>query len=624
MEKQIPQAATPPLSKDGVSPLGNYLNIHFSAAVYKEIEKDLVEPFFAGALSLATQYPFDPNERLNGINQHTDIHILEAILRLGSSRVWQFEDVKWPDNPEEFGSLGLGNEMKSSEWFCALLVAMGANPWGDLKVRPCVLPRAVALAVSLGMPGLVEKFLAYPGAWTAQEVMDAAYPAISQYDQQGSLWEIVSANNNATRGLEAMLRAGARIPGAKQAVEILGRATPEQAKMVAKFDLPDLSAKDRSKIATRWRDRSNSGALSIQEIEGMAKSLWKEESDPGLSGALMEATKLLSQGWNSYSNYGVNYGEILPGEGAEKLCARTKVKGAVAGEWSVLAAVAFSSIKVGTSKTTMEWSVANMLMQDRVGSLANMKSADCASPPFKGSLANAIGFDWKPGIKIDGIVALSLFSQNEKSNAFYDKAKTERKQRLQDFANAAGIEDLREWATKSMKDAAEFTASVLNRGNTASEARRTFYYAWSQSLSVEPSLANGLDTRQRVSLLSSFMHPEEQNIGRIQDLAHKMGEDTSPQELLSGRLSGHEQALSLLLHIYRAQGFNANRHDHTNLRQVLASDLKLDWESIDLLKFWVAKSHEEDMAPFQAQIEAREMALKTASTPTRSVRAMRL
>src|SRR5690606_18676013 len=105
-----------------------------------------------------------------------------------------------------------------------------------------------------------------------------------------------------------------------------------------------------------------------------------------------------------------------------------------------------------------------------------------------GQLAAAVGFDWRPGLPIDGIVALVLLGQGTVSISGAWSASSrgalesgpEVEDRLAEAARALGVDDVRAWASEHAKSAIAFTRAAITR--SSSRAAAALASVWKMAL----------------------------------------------------------------------------------------------------------------------------------------------
>ena len=190
--------------------------------------------------------------------------------------------------------------------------------------------------------------------------------------------------------------------------------------------------------------------------------------------------------------------------GADKLNQVAEVKsGAMPGPWSVLAAAGVGMLRQTESVGVSAWSVAAMLGNPDLAATQNKRLPRCDQAPFKGSLAPSLGFDWRPGIRIDGPIALAVLGQvgrdlfhpqvhNEPLNA-------EARKHISQFQHACGIQDISTWSAAIGPDAAAFTLVALK--STVPAAARCLLYAWRSAIERHQELSANLAEDQKVDLL---------------------------------------------------------------------------------------------------------------------------
>lgn len=146
-----------------------------------------------------------------------------------------------------------------------------------------------------------------------------------------------------------------------------------------------------------------------------------------------------------------------PDNGPSALLATATTKGRrTAGEWNGLAAVAYSRLcksEVGHGGVA-PWSVASLLAPAN-----RTKPVKCHHVPYRGLLSPTLGQQWRPGISLDGLLMLALLGQRGSETKLrgspFENALE--KAEIEDFRQACGIGDMKEWAVGALDDAVSLT-----------------------------------------------------------------------------------------------------------------------------------------------------------------------
>ena len=608
---------------NGASALARYLRGLYISVNGRALHYDLLVPAMEGALALAIQSPFDPAERIQSSSHGSgSVSLLEAVLSLTNSSNCCPHATQWPTDPAKFGPHLLGQSRKvDTEWVAAALTAAGCNPWTELEVEQDQVPKSVILAAQFGLSGLQERFLACPGAWPAQQIADAkisAHPSPSY--PKTSLWEDLSTTRMSAPSLEVLMKAGARLPDVDVAMEILSNATPEAVAVITQFDGLSLSDADKAKINTQWKERCKRGSLTPDAVEKMGQSLWGADNKLALSSTDVEISKMLGVGWKKASGGSSSRAyDFLTNKGAESLNAVGSFKGAVSGKWSLLAAAVFSRIKQADYSGSLGWSVSNMLFREYDNEQKRWDGADCSQSPYRNSLKEAIGFDWRPGVSIDGIVALSLFGQRGGCGVADER---EVQADIVDFGHAAGITDVKGWAKSNMPAAVEFTTVALKRGSA--DALECFMAVWHGALIREPSFLDGLEDADRLRLLASFANPKlsmwnaKKKI--FEGFASALFPDLNDKSLFGPRsLEGYQLSAALLLALT-----TGSENTEKMMNEVFDLSARYDQGNMNTLKEWVESKDTSDKEAWKARIAQWELDRATVAPSSPSSRGPRL
>lgn len=489
------------------SPLASYLAGHLaSSTMSRGLAYDLIRPVAEGALALASLYEFDPTEKVvfqRGINSPSTVSLLDAALLLSNKN--QAADVNraWPVDLSGFGphldTKDLRGRLRGvdAEWLAAALTAAGCNPWAGFTLGEDELPAAVVIAIESGMGGLVDRFLDCPGAPTANDLVGVPFSSTSPHYN----WTTLASDDRQNRVLEVLLRRGAKSNDEDVLVEALSQATLPAVKLLATAGMIPSSEAARKKIESAWKERS--ALLSTDKIQEMQVSAFGDVSN-AMSKSSLDVGNLLSVEWSkapsgsssqAYDFMGNTTPETLLGQADVK-------KGPMAGHWSVLAAAAASRLRQGGTDGALGWSISTMLHRHYDKEQQRWILADCSNPPFKGSLSGALGFDWRPGVSVDGIVALALFGQRGKQENRKSPDNIEEQQVLKDIADfglAADISNPTQWARDHAQSAALATVHVLKSPKV--NATRSLLHAWETALFRNPGMASAVNAQSKVDLL---------------------------------------------------------------------------------------------------------------------------
>lgn len=590
-----------------------YLNQILAMASASDLGNDNKDKIMQTALALSIAHPFDTDEKVVDPHQN-QYSILEAALLIGARENFNAPVIDWPRDIAGFNArlLDRGAQV-NAEWFAASLIAQGVNPWDALQDKPEELPRVVEMAIEKNMPGLVARLLECGGAWSAQKIMDAKRPPRSRLDNN-SIWDLTQSSWS-TGSIEVLLNEGARLK--ENAVEILSNARVEMVKVLAPFVEQEISDKGISKIIQAWQEQRQSNLITSQHVENMAKWLWPNKQLNGTSRSEVEMKRLFDFSWGSRANgsFGHAY-DFLTNTGPEALCAVHTNKSVLAGKWSLLAAAAFSRIKMSSFDGPLGWSTGNMLMLNWDKQKQKWERANCERAPFKGSLKSALGFDIRPGIKVDGIVALSLFSQLSDYSSQNSSAPSEDRKNhqevfryIREFGLTAGIEDVPAWARLHMSDAAEFTNAVLGKKKLTSEAFRCMQDAWCGALDREPSLAAGLSDGQAAQLITSLFNRDLLVSASREKLLHicrALSNGLNASSFMEdSALSGERRELALALHLVQKP-----------MAWAFDPGYALSTREIEMMREFIEKNPVgvEDMVV--AHLDQMDLALKTKSVPS--------
>lgn len=508
----------PPSVLDTGSPTPSPLASYLGALVGNDSTRSptLFEASVRGALASAT-LPFDPDEVMETPSNRVSGRpykwtLLEAALEMGAEEHPAAPAREWPKQIEQFDSnlyakhlaqrSGVGTRNASplnAEWLAAALLAAGCNPWNDGREDPNALPLAVSQSIQLGYAGLLKRFFQCPGAWSAQRVWDA--PLV--YSKSSSLGEragvAASGLGGSTHVIEVLMDQGARPTSDEELVGLLAPAHPDMVEVVMSRVDHKPGPKHQKALTDAWAERAKKGMLGVEGLARMTSMVSDVDNAEELY-ARLQVDQLLATDWGKEPNGSKSQAyDFMPDHTPQVLSAQvTKKGGPSAGNWSVLAAAAFSRIRQTSSRGALGWSVAVMLPTVREPQTQRWVRPDLDSPELKGCLKDAIGFDWRPGVAIDGVMALAALGQQGEVSSDDPQLKAN----LRDLERALGVPDLNAWATEHAQAAAEFTLTILKTSSLTQA--KPMLTTWATALSRNPGMAQGIRLDTAVDLMLSL------------------------------------------------------------------------------------------------------------------------
>lgn len=627
---QLPLSAATLNFPSDTSALGQYL-ADLSSSNTSSLPFDMVSSAMMGALALAAIHPFDPKEIVSykrGGDERKRT-LLEAVLLLTNAN-FTAPTQRWPREVEGFGPhlemtsiygkpLGM-----NTEWAAAALTAAGCNPWDGFDDTSSLVPMAVSAAIAHGFGGLVDRFLDCSGSPDAHWLAQARHTQASAE----TVLECACRKKGSESVLESLLDRGVRISSPAAAQKLLSIATPEAVALLSKSGLPELSPAARTKVESAWKERVSKHELQMQDVEAMQVGAWGSVS-AGLSKGALSIKRFLGAEWGKNPGgsisqaYDFSLPDGIPGTD------RAQINGGPqSGQWSVFAAAVASRIRQGAQQGALGWSTPTMLHRSYDDEARRWVLADCSKPPFRGSLKDALGFDWRPGAPIDGIVALGLYGQRGSDGYTTGAQAVEKERAVQDdikqFALAADIADVPAWARANIEGAVQFTLGVLKSSKV--NAARSLLSTWATALDREPTLVQGIAPEHRVALLQALTSHFELSAGWSKTM-HKA--EIAAFEKVAGvlfptlsrlsfandpTLSGVDKTAALILALARpAEGGNAE----TLLAGLHDASPTLTAKDLDVVQAWVkAKMPSDDQRAAQSVVESWKLALSTAPAPS--------
>ena len=346
------------------------------------------------------------------------------------------------------------------EWLAALLVAGGADPWADVsETHP--LGRSLARALEHNQVGLVDRLMAVPGGPSWAEVAHQRVGHETKQLRTRTTWlhAVVDRNHNEWAPLLERLLAHAG-PEHEGTPHPLSMAFPWALEAYAKAGkIPTESAVVKP-IVSQWRARLKSNELSAEQFSQMENRLLGQDLEAPTTSA-REA--LFTQGLGRMP-WGGTFGSSRPAPsklGVDALLERAPVtRGALAGQWSHAAVLLVQQIRSFGGRGLGAWS----LLDWAFGSFGRQQEEF-----EKGQLSKAIGFLWRPGVSIDGLMVLGLYGTDiRQGDSLLKGYYTEL---FEGNLAALGIEDGPCWAFQHRDDAVAFTKALVGRGSPAANAR---------------------------------------------------------------------------------------------------------------------------------------------------------
>lgn len=441
-------------------------------------------PLVAALLALAGRTPFDPNARVPHWNQGAALSepLLTYIVRhapLGALP----HPRRWPSRPEDFGE-GLwiegvpGAQQVDAEWLAAAVLAAGADPWSDRSPEQ-PLGSALAAALAANMPGLVHRLLDMPGAPSPQEVAQTPWTntpgnALAQRMGTGAhhahWWAALTAQPYHTAVCATLLERGLRPTEAL--APALEDAAPASAVAMARYGWLPTAAPALKRLREQWRRRLKSGNLDSESFTALETVVQTPGGPPMTAAQAAAVAVLTSREWGGLGDGAIGTQDLTDMLARVHLPAHPREPWE--GQWSGLALQMARALRRWNLHGVAVWE-ARQLMGPfaREAELPTMEEA-------AGRLAPALGFEWRPGVAIDGVAVLALVGMDDKQH-----------NRGQWIANAhcLGLDDPLRWACRHMPDAVVFTEAVLAK-QTKREALERFQTIWAEVARKIPMALN--------------------------------------------------------------------------------------------------------------------------------------
>lgn len=419
-----------------------------------------------GLLTLMQWFDFDPNARLsytawvNRKEKQFNVSLLEAILLLGTHARPVCTDRTWPLTLEGLATLESTSNVLSQkdglsvEFLAATLIALGADPWAEVSSED-PLGRVLPLALMNHMGGLAERIWQCEKGRPPVEALSTATPWGENKKSIVGWLEWVTAETHGSSTAAWLLGKGV-VPNPKAHPLTLAQTGD----MVATYTKNGIALDEKlqNKLIVAWQGHVNRQTLSESGFVSLKQALNNLSDTPSSSSLTAEEEHAIAAITKEYGEVAWNksdspqWGSWLRGEehkraDADGLDKRIVISlGVLKGQWNPFVSWLFRHLRSSKdSQWTLEW-----LFQKPV------------SPRPKGWLANTIGFDWRPGISINGMMAFSL-AQAQPRNA-----KDHHTKNFEDILHALAIDDFKSWL-EEQHDAMVAFSQAFSRGDNAKE-----------------------------------------------------------------------------------------------------------------------------------------------------------
>lgn len=467
------------------------------------LKEYLISPADArGALALMAHWPFDPNATLarrGGRESFEPVltQVLQRLPRLERSGP-RADDRAWPGQVGLFGAALLQkrtapdgtafHDQVDGEWLAAVLLAAGADPWhGRSAEQP--LGKNLTTALARGYGSLARRMMEIPGGPSWDQVANADCSNENVDGVSGFVpktwWTASAASPRLVAVFEQLLHH--RVPWPEEGPHPLEQASPQAVALCFQHGrLPDQPALVR-RLRTAWSARLRAGQLPAKDYTRMEAAL----TAPALSAAQGLATDLqrereaeAQQALNKYewgSRSSLSYQEYTCREAA-RWCERVTVKGTSAthGTWNPLAITWMQALRrlCAGDKALTKWDLQTSL-------------TDAGPHPENAApLAAALGFDWRPGVPIDGLAWLAIHGTGTHGQELSLKN-----------AQLLGVDEASDpgWVERHAVSAVAFTEAVLDRASALAHKNMTTVWIASTStpqarhaLGADPALLTRL------------------------------------------------------------------------------------------------------------------------------------
>lgn len=378
------------------------------------------------------------------------------------------------------------------DWLLAYALEKGGNPWRGFRknsegewqfdrMEPSALglPPVVLAVIKAGHLGLFERLMAHPEAWSPREVLAAGWQRLDRSPSQNPTTvrqQLIRSHGNYYRSEEKDERAAAMLEWLLERAPVQSWTSEDteswaQASFAAVRVLSKLqqlpAEKAQARAVKAWEERFRRGELEESECLEMV-SLLPAIQSPGEGDARrMRIEKFILGGWpqefNGSSGSAYDYELDIGVAALLERCDWKKGSSVAKGQWNGLAARAYQRLRGAKYDGVPAWDVRQMVGKD-------------AWAP--GCLKEALGFEWRPGIRIEGLLSLSLLGHRKENSST---------ECISNFAEAIGVPDALQWANTFVQDALGF--SIAQCESRSAPAMYGLALAWTSALETHPGWA---------------------------------------------------------------------------------------------------------------------------------------
>ncbi len=392
-------------------------------------------------------------------HQDTLSYLLSRVLNLQSSETIERSHHAWPQRLQKANH---DLALYDAEFFAALLVELGANPWWDVSPKH---PLGTALPAAMGQlsTGLCERLWSIETQRPALLSLQEARPQKTKKSLRNWL-DWASEHPQGDDLVRWLLKTGVRSAKGNHALSFA--STLDTFSAYQDLGCLPKHAGEQQKVATAWESRLSKGDVSATVVNQMKKALAAATTFKPAeknSAALSLIQTALSQ-----SSWGRLEREKSPKRHTpEELVLRAEiVRGTHAGNWSLLAAVMLREVRPGWTHSVGHTSL-NYLLEGPLNPEYREYSSDLRHDwrALKGTLTAAKDFDWQPGISINGPLAISLI-------AYLDEDPSQ----IKALCGALGIERFADFWRDNVVHATAFSQVIGERLNSANDRLCTIWY----------------------------------------------------------------------------------------------------------------------------------------------------
>lgn len=449
-----------------------------------------------GILSVLSQAPFDPHAVVRDASR--EMPPLTGALKLVNPNSPRRYNRPWPTALSEFTSQLLTSyenafgqthvDQVDGEWLAALLLAAGADPWADCgKDVYEGLGSPLHTALGLGAAGMARRLWSVEHNRPSVETLATAMvgtPYIQSELTTGT-WLELSMGHPGHELAQWLLEIGVR-PLADRAHPAAWATNPRHLQVFQDHGLLPVEPAERRALENAWRARLKKGSLKPEALvafqEMLSPAVLNQEDRQAQTVSASFDQIVAEMKWDTTSYY-----HTATRLGVEPLCQTAAIpKGPLMGQWNRLGVELVRQLKIQNKRGVVAWDLSEMVGRSDGGRLEKAHGLD-------GALAAARGVEWRPGVCLDGLLALTMLGMSDSHQrnplSYLFGGKLQDQVLIDTAASILGVADVKAWAKEHVESAVALT-EALAKGGSAPACTR-LQQIWASALQRHPTWLEG-------------------------------------------------------------------------------------------------------------------------------------